>query len=78
MILNPAHMDVVEWTDRLSSFQDIGNGTTQKLNDPDKWQAWAINLIGDPDEIGRDAPWPLDFDDWREWAELFFLTQELN
>lgn len=78
MILNPAHMEVIEWTDQLSKFQEIGNGTTQKLLDPDEWQDWATNLIGDPDFIGFDTPNPYDFTDWREWAELFFLTQELN
>lgn len=78
MILNPDYMGVVEWADRLAMFHEIGNGTTSKLNDPDKWQAWAMNLIGDPDEIGRDAPNPFQFEDWREWAYAFFLTQELN
>lgn len=78
MIINPDYMDVIEWTDQMAKFQRIGNGTTQKLNDPAKWQAWAINLIGDPDDIGQDAPNPLYFSDWREWASLFFLTQELE
>jgi len=78
VILNPDYMDVIEWTDRMSEFFEIGGGTTSKLNDPDKWQAWAVNLIGNPDEIGRDAPNPFQFNDWRKWAYAFFLTQELN
>ena len=77
MILNPYYMDVIEWTDKLALFPDIGNGTTQKLEDPARWQEWAANLIGDPDDIGWDTPNPYDFDDWREWAAAFFLTQEL-
>ncbi len=77
MILDPTYMDVIEWTDEMAKFTEIGNGTTQKLLDPAEWQSWAMNLIGDPDEIGRDAPVPYDFDDWRKWAFAFFLTQDL-
>ena len=77
MILNPYYMDVIEWSDKLALFPEVSNGTTQKLEDPEKWQDWATNLIGDPDDIGWDTPNPYDFDDWREWAAAFFLTQEL-
>jgi hypothetical protein len=59
------------------SFPALGTSTTEKLEDPDKWQDWAVSLIGDPDDIGQDAPDPYQYDDWREWASLFFLTQEL-
>lgn len=79
MILNPLYFDdVCEWTDRMNSFVQIGTGTTQKLLDPKDWQNWAMNLVGDPDFIGFDTPNPYDFEDWREWASLFFLTQELT
>lgn len=78
MILDPHYMDVTEWTDQMAKFQEIGTGTTQKLEDPDEWRDWALNLIGDPDFVGFDTPNPYDFDDWREWASLFFLTQELT
>ena len=78
MILDPNYMDVCEWTDKLNSFFEIGTGTTQKLEDPEEWVDWALNLVGDPDLIGQDTPNPYDFDNWREWASLFFLTQELN
>lgn len=78
MILNPYYMDVFEWTDRIASFVELGNGTTQKLEHASEWQDWALNLVGDPDDIGQDTPNPYDFTDWREWASLFFLTQELN
>jgi hypothetical protein len=77
VILNPNYMGVIEWTDQMAKFTLIGNSTTQKLVDPDNWQDWAMNLVGDPDDIGQDAPNPYDFEDWRDWAELFFLTQEL-
>lgn len=77
MILNPKGMEVIEWTDQMAKFSEIGNGTTQKLTDPEKWQDWAMNLVGDPDEIGQDSPVPYDFDEWQDWAELFFLTQDL-
>lgn len=77
MILNPYYMDVFEWTDNMNQFYEIGTGTMQKLLRAEDWQNWAMNLVGDPDEIGRDAPIPYDFDDWREWASLFFLTQDL-
>jgi hypothetical protein len=70
-------MDVLEWTDRMANFTEIGNSTTQKLIDPDKWQDWAMNLVGDPDETGRDAPDPYGFNDWRKWADAFFLSQDL-
>ena len=59
-------------------FYEIGTETAEKLMHPDEWQDWASSLIGDPDFIGLDAPDPYNFDDWREWAQLFFLTQELG
>jgi len=77
MIVDPKYMEVIEWTDAMNGFYEIGTGTVQRLLDPDEWQEWAQNLVGDPDEVGRDAPVPYDFDDWREWASLFFLTQDL-
>lgn len=77
MILNPYYMDIFDWTDSMNQFFEVGTGTAQKLEDAEDWQDWAQNLIGNPDEIGRDAPVPYDFHDWREWGSLFFLTQEL-
>jgi len=77
MILNPYYMGVIEWTNGMNSFYEIGTGTVQSLEKEEDWQEWAMNLVGDPDEIGRDAPNPFDFEDWREWASAFFLTQEL-
>lgn len=77
MILNPFYMNVMDWADALNQFYEIGGSTTAKLDKPSEWQDWAQNLVGDPDEVGRDAPVPYDFDDWREWASLFFLTQDL-
>jgi len=78
MILDPNYMDVIEWTDRLNSFVEIGTGTAEKLEKPSEWKEWALSLVGDPDDIGQDTPNPYDYDNWREWAMLFFLTQELN
>lgn len=77
MILDPYYMDVIEWTDSIALFTELGDSTTAKLEDPEKWQDWATNLIGDPNEIGRDAPDPYQFDDWRKWVDAFFLTQDL-
>ncbi len=77
MILDPYHMDVIEWTDKMSSFYIVGNSTTMTLMDPENWREWVINLLGNPDPIGQDAPNPYDYDDWRKWAAAFFLSQEL-
>lgn len=78
MILNPYYMDLLDWADSVNSFYSIAGSTPEKLDDPNEWQEWAMQYVGDPDLLGQNAPSPYDFDDWREWASRLFQTFDLT
>ena len=45
---------------------------------PEVWQEWALCIVGGQDRLGQDSPDPYQFDDWREWAERLFETQDFS
>jgi hypothetical protein len=77
MIIHPEYMNVMDWADVMNLLVDRET-PVEKLDHPDNWQRWAMNLVGEPDLIGQNAPDPYAFDDWREWAMRFFSTVELT
>jgi len=74
MNVNPLGMDVVSWTDALNLLLN-NNPPTMMINSEKQWRDWALNLFNS----GRDSniPNPLEFDDWREWAQRLNDTVEL-
>ena len=75
--IDPRGFDsVVEWSDRMKLLLDRESENFPRLDDPMEWQQWASGVFGDVDPIGQDAPDPFAYDDWKEWAQLLFLTHE--
>lgn len=78
MILNPYYQELLDWADSILSFYEMSGTSATKLNDPKEWQDWAMQFVGDPDNLGQNAPTPYEFDDWREWASRLFQTFDLT
>ncbi len=77
-VLDPRYFDdVVEWSDRFALLYGSSE-PIEKLDDPDKWQDWAVNIVGRPGTLGFNAPNPYWFNDWKEWASRLFQTVELT
>lgn len=66
----PADMNVMDWADQMtqtvSQFGDI-----IKLENPDDWQSWALSVILSNEQWEGVVPSPYEFQNWRDWAELF-------
>jgi hypothetical protein len=85
-IINPQGFDnVIEWADfmtgSLGFFSDQICGSDpnyERLDDPDRWQSWAMGVFGGVDALGQDAPDPYAYDDWREWAARLFSTSNFT
>lgn len=69
-MIDPRGLNVTDWTDFMT-FPLLGFSTPPRLDDPKKWQAWALVVIQSPRIAARNPPNPLLFIDWREWAERF-------
>ena len=78
MIIYPTpDMSITEWADQMIFL--VGSDTAyERLDNPEMWQIWAMNFVGEPDQTGQDAPDPFQFDDWREWAQRLFYTVEFR
>lgn len=84
MIIDPrgfADTEVIQWADRMTGelgfFANEVQGSDanyERLDDPSKWQDWAMGVFGASDPLGQDVPDPMDYDNWKEWAERMFAT----
>lgn len=75
ILIDPRFVDVIEWTDRVApgfSFPIFS------LDDPEKWQEWARNVIQYPKVSATHPPNPDLFEDWREWAIRFNQAMEFT
>ena len=83
MIINPrGFTQFRDWADQMSNI--IQNEVPQFQiilpwqADEDVWRDWAMCIVGGQDRLGQDSPNPWEFDDWREWAERLFETQDFE
>ncbi len=77
MIIHPQQLNAAGWADSMAYL--LSGGTPiMKLEDPEKWREWALNLSGQPNFIGQNVPNPHAFESWRDWAERLFETVELE
>ncbi len=84
MIVDPRGFrddEVMAWADvmtgQLGFFADLIQGSDYNyeiLQDPSKWQDWAMGVFGGSDPLGQDVPDPYAYDNWKEWAERMFAT----
>lgn len=79
MIINPDQFEsVVEWADRMTFLLEPQIEQVFRLDDPEQWRVWAMQTFGEPDNLGQDSPDPYQFDNWRDWAERLFQTQDFS
>jgi hypothetical protein len=77
MIIDPRGMTVTEWTDFMT--QNLtGYSQPPRLDDPKEWQFWALLVAQSPRIAAFNPPNPLEFNDWRAWAERFNQTVDLS
>ncbi len=75
-MIDPRGMNVQDWTDFM--VQSLtGLSQPPRLDNPKKWQTWALVVCQSPRIAALNPPNPLFFVDWREWAERFNQTVDL-
>jgi hypothetical protein len=70
-MINPKHMDVIEWADAII-LSVVDAWSYGRLDNPDEWQAWGTAFIRADKFVQQNPPDPYEFDDWRDWAERMF------
>lgn len=70
MNINPHGLAVTDWTDAMT-LQLIGYAQPPRLDDPKRWEEWALVVIQAPRISAFNPPSPYAFADWRAWAERF-------
>lgn len=63
-------MTVQEWTDSMV-FPLVDKVHPSRLDNPDDWKEWAMQVIQSYKVSIFIPPDPRYFDDWREWAFRF-------
>jgi len=76
MIIDPRGLTVTQWTDFMT--QNLtGFSQPPRLDDPSRWQMWALVVVQSPRIAAFNPPNPLEFADWLPWAERFNQTVAL-
>ena len=68
-MIDPRGLDLQEWADAVL-LAYTGSWALGRLDDPDRWQDWAVGFVRTPDFAKRVLPDPYQFSDWFEWASL--------
>jgi hypothetical protein len=76
MIIDPRGLSVVEWTDFMAD-ELVRYSLPPRLDDPTRWQAWALSVCQSPRIAAFNPPNPLTYSHWSEWAERFNQTVDL-
>lgn len=67
MAIDPRGMSLLDWADSVilstDDAWDFG-----RLDDPDRWQDWAVGFVRASTFTQRVLPDPYQFTDWRDWA----------
>jgi hypothetical protein len=69
-VIDPRFLTVREWTDAMTVDLDT-YGPLPRLDDDEKWRDWAVAVITLPGISVFSPPSPVEFDDWRTWADRF-------
>ena len=77
MNIDPRGMTVMQWTDAMT-LELTGRSIPPRLDSPRTWQAWALVVSQSPRIATSNPPNPLEFDDWRDWAQRFNQTVNLS
>lgn len=66
----PSNMSFQDWADVV--VQDLeAEGLVPINKGEDQWQPWAISLSQVPLVAGRNPPNPIQYKNWKDWAERF-------
>jgi hypothetical protein len=68
-------MTVTDWTDSMT-YSLEKYGTISRLEDPEKWQTWALGVVSFFAVGAQNPPNPMEYTDWLEWA--FAFTRSVN
>jgi hypothetical protein len=74
-MIDPRHMTVADWTDSMT-YSLEKYGTISRLDDPEKWQTWALGVVSFFAVGAQNPPNPMEYTDWKEWA--FAFTRAVN
>jgi len=74
-MIDPRGMSVTDWTDSMVYTLEQ-YGTVGRLDDPDRWQNWALGVVSLFKVGEQNPPNPLNYDNWQEWA--FAFTRAVN
>lgn len=77
MIIDPRDLNVVEWTDYMATELE-GYSTPPRLDDPTQWRGWALIVCQSPRIASFNPPNPMQFADWRDWAQRFSQAVTLS
>ena len=69
-VINPQGMGAVEWCDRTINVL-VSLVRPIKLDREENWGTWALHVIQAPGIEVAPPPSPLQYSDWREWADRF-------
>jgi hypothetical protein len=74
-MINPTGMTVTDWTDSMV-YSLEKYGSTSRLDDPDKWDDWALGILSFPYISNQNPPPPTGYSNWLDWAYAF--TRAVN
>ena len=77
MNIDPRGLSVIEWTDFMAA-ELLGFSQPPRLDDPERWQMWALIVNQSPRIAKFNPPIPSEYTDWRDWAERFNQTVSLS
>jgi hypothetical protein len=72
-MIDPRGMNVTQWTDFMTQSL-TGLSQPPRLDNPTDWQIWALTVNQSPRIATFNPPNPLEFTNWRQWAERFIQT----
>jgi len=68
--IDPRGLTVQQWTDAMT-LQLVGYSQPPRLDDPKRWQEWALVVSQSPRVAAFNPPGPYTFTDWENWAVRF-------
>lgn len=74
-MINPVGMTLLDWADSVI-LATPDTWALGRLDDPDRWQDWAMGLVRASSTTQCALPDPFQFDDWREWAQRAYPLLE--
>lgn len=68
--IDPRGLTVIEWTDSMV-FPLLDLARPSRLDNPDAWHEWALQVIQSPMVSDLNPPDPRGYATWQEWAIRF-------